>query len=197
MTISKAPTTLVLFGILFALFLMFISFGNKLLVKLPPRSYYPHDRQYATMEAQAVLGFAALDQWAPVLSGDRQPLHHIALGSPPTPPEALWLTQDQSLTIATGACAAGSISLCAVIVGINDPKIRIWATELCGLPIFWNLNPNAETGDWSNGRSLDLETLEDHPLNVTVTPDWLVLHISDQAPIYWQEATVPPIGCDR
>jgi hypothetical protein len=193
MTISKAAITLTPFGILFFLF---TRWGNELLAKLPPRSYSPHDRQYATMEVEAMLGFAALPQWPPVLSGDRPPLQYIALGSPLTPPEAFWLTQDQSLTVASGACAGGSISLCAVIVGINDPKIRIWATELCGLPIFWNLNPSAETGDWSNGRTLDLETLEDHPLNVTVTPGRLVLHIRDQEPIYWQETTVPPIGCD-
>jgi hypothetical protein len=192
MTISKAAITLTPFGILFFLF---TGWGNELLATQPPRSYYPHDRQYATMEVEAVLGFAVHAQWPPVLSGDRPPLQYIALGLP-TPPEALWLTQDQSLTVACGACAAGSISLCAVIVGINDPKIRIWAPELCGLPIFWNLKPNAKTGDWSNGRTLDLETLEDHPLNVTVTPGRLVLHISDQAPIYWQETTVPPIGCD-
>jgi hypothetical protein len=188
MTISKAPITFVLFGILFVLF---TSCGNALLAKLPPRSHYPHDRPYATIEVKAVL-----TQWGPALSADRLPLQRIAFKSPLTPPEALWLTQDQSLTVASGACAAGSNNLCAVIVGINDPKIRIWATEICGLPIFWDLKRNTETSDWSNGRILDLETLQDHPLNVTVTPGWLVLHISDQAPIHWRETTASPVGCN-
>jgi hypothetical protein len=186
MTMSKAPITLALFGILFVMFLLFTSWGNELLAKLPPRSYYPHDRQYETMEVKAVLGFAALTQWPPALSANRPPFQYIAFELPLAPPEALWLTQDQSLTVASGACA----------VGINDPKIRVWATEICGLPIFWHLKPNAETSDWSNGRILDLETLQDHPLNVTVTSGWLVLQISDQAPIHWQKTTVSPVGCD-
>jgi hypothetical protein len=193
---SKAPITLALFGILFVMFLLFPSWGNELLANLPPRSYYPHDRQYETMEVKAVLGFAALTQWPPALSANRPPFQHIAFELTLTPPEALCLTQDQSLTVASGACAVGSINLCAVIVGINDPKIRVWAAEICGLPIFWDLKPNAETSDWSNGRILDLETLQDHPLNVTVTSGWLVLRISDQAPIHWQETTVSPVGCD-
>lgn len=196
MTMSKAPITLALFGILFVMFLLFTSWGNELLAKLPPRSYYPHDRQYATMEVKAVLRFAALTQWPPALSANRPPFQYTAFEAALAPPEALWLTYDQSLTVASGACAVGSINLCAVIVGINDPKIRVWAPEICGLPIFWDLKPNVETSDWRNGRVLDLETLKDHPLNVTLTSGWLVLHISDQAPIHWQETTASPVGCD-
>lgn len=179
MTMWKAPIMLALFSVFVVHSLLFTSWRNELFAKLPPQAYHPNDEQYAVMEVKAVLEPVALAHWAPALSGDQPPFQDVALGSPKTPPEALWLTQDQSLTVASGACAAGSISLCAVIVGINDPKIRICAMELCGQPIFWNLKPNAETSDWSRGRTLDLETLQDHPLNVTVTSGWLVLHISD------------------
>jgi len=196
MTIWKALIMLALFGVFVVLSLLFTSWGNKLFAKLPPQAYHPNDRQYAVMEVKAVLEPVALAHWAPALSGDQPPFLYTAFEAPLKPPEALWLTQDQSLTVASGACAVGSISLCAVIIGINDPKIRVWATEICGLPIFWDLKPNAKTSDWSNGRILDLETLQDHPLNVTVTSGWLVLNISDQAPIHWQETTVSPVGCD-
>ena len=183
---SKIPITLDLFGVLFVSSLLFKSWGNELLAKLTPRSFYPHDRQYATIKVKAVLGIAALTQWSPALSADRPPFQDIAFEPLKTLPGALWLTQDLSLTVASGVCALGSTNLCAVVVGINDQKIRVWATEICWLPIFWDLLPEVETSDRSNGRILDLETLQDHPLNVTVTSGWLVLHISDQAPIHWQ-----------
>lgn len=195
MTMWKAPITLALFGVFVVLSLLFTSCGNELFAKLPPQAYHPNDRQYAVMEVKAVLEPVALAHWAPALSGDQPPFHNIAFGSPKTPPEALWLTPDLSLTVASGACGVGSISLCAVIVGINDPGIRIWATEICGLPIFWDLMPEAETSNWNNGRILDLETLQDHSLNVSVMSGWLVLRISDQAPIQWQQTTVSPVGC--
>jgi hypothetical protein len=192
---SKTPITLAVFSVFFVLSLLFTSWGNELLAKLPPRAYYPNDRQYAVTEVRAVLEIAALAHRNPALSGDQQPFQDIVLGLPKTPPEALWLTQDLSLTVASGACGVSSISLCAVIVGINDPSIRIWATEICGLPIFWELLPEAETSDWNNGRILDLETLQNHSLKVSVTSGWLILHISDQAPIQWQQTTVLPVGC--
>ena len=183
---SKIPITLALFGVFFVSSLLFKSWGNVLLAKLAPRSFYPHNRRYATMKVKAVLGIAALTQWPPALSADRPPFQDIAFGLPKKLSGALWLTQDLPLTVASGACGLSSTNLCAVVVGINDPKIRVWATEICWLPIFWDLLPEAETSDRSNGRILDLETLQDHPLNVTVKSGWLVLHISDQAPIHWQ-----------
>ena len=96
------------------------------------------------------------------------------------------MTQDLPLTVASGACGLSSTNLCAVVVGINDPKIRVWATEICGLPIFWDLLPEADTSDRSNGRIFDLETLQDHLLNVTVTSGCLFPYISDQAPNHWR-----------
>ena len=195
MTLSKIPIKITFSGIFFIPFLLLASWGNVLLAKPPPRAHYLNDTQYVVMKVRAASELTAVDHWAPALSGDQPPFQDVALGSPKPPPEALWLTQDLSLTVASGACAVGSINLCAVIVGINDPKIRIWAKDICGLPIFWNLKPNAETNDWSNGRILDLKTLQDRPLNVTFKSDLLILRVSDQAPIYWHETTVSPVGC--
>ena len=149
MTMSKAPITLALFGMLFVMFLLFAILDNEFLAKLSPRSYYPHDRQYEALEVKAVLGLAALTQWLPALSANRPPFQYIAFELLGSPPEALWFTQEQSLSVASGAC----------VVGIYDPKIRVWATKISGLPIFWDLKPNSEASNWSNGRILDLEAL--------------------------------------
>jgi hypothetical protein len=195
MTTSKAPFVLALSGMLVVTLLLFKSWGNELLAKLPPRAHYPNDRHYAVMKVRAVFELAALAFWGPALSVDQTPLQERAVGSFKPPLEALWFTHDQSLTVASGACAAGSNNLCAVIVGINDPAIRIWANDICGLPIFWDLMPEVETGHCNNGRILDLETLQTHPLNITVTLDTLILHISDHTTIHWQPPTVLPSGC--
>lgn len=134
--------------------------------------------------------------WAAALLAKEPPLQNIAFGSSMMPPEALWLTEDQSLIIASGACAEGSIDLCGMIVGINDPKLIIWATEICGLPMFWDLKPDAEQNDWRHGRILDLVTLKEHPLIANFSSGVLVLHVRGQAPIHWQETSLLPVGCD-
>lgn len=131
--------------------------------------------------------------WASARASEEPPLQNI---SPPSAAEALWLTEDRSLIIASGACAAGSSDLCGVIVGINDPEMKIWAPDICGLPIFWDLKSDAEKNKWRNGRILDLVTLKEHQLSAHITPGWLVLHIKDQTPIHWQETTLSPVGCN-
>ena len=148
-----------------------------------------------SLSCKALLVLAALAFSAPVLVADESRYSHNVAASAQTPPEALWLTEDQALTVASGACAEGSNSLCAIIVGLNTPEVRAWADEICGLPIFWDLVPEAETGSWKNGRILDLETQRTYPLGVTVTSRRLSLHIARLAPIHWQMTTTPPVGC--
>lgn len=117
---------------------------------------------------------------------------HIALAQPP---EGLWLTHDQTAIIATGACETGSPELCAMIVGLKDQSLTQWAEQLCGLPIFWSLQP-AANGRWVNGQLLNPATQEISALSVSINDRAMVLTVADGNSVTWQRTQERPEGCE-
>lgn len=126
---------------------------------------------------------------APLLFGL---IPQIALAQPP---EALWLTADRSVIIATGACETSASELCAVIVGLKDDDLAKWAHELCGLPVFWGLRPGSVEGRWDNGQLLDPATQKASALTVTVRDREMVLSVKDGGALTWRKTEEAPTGC--
>ena len=85
-----------------------------------------------------------------------------------TPPEGHWLTGDGKIAVAIGACEAGSRNLCGIVAGLpgaaSDAALARYRSELCGLPVIWDLKAGADEWHWKNGKLLDPETERAHDL---------------------------------
>ena len=111
------------------------------------------------------------------------------------PPEGLWLSQDQSVILASGACGNDSPNLCAIIVGLKDDSLRRWSDAFCGLPIFWDLQPGETQGAWINGQLLGPATERVTPVNLTVNTSQIFLSPSTGGTIIWQKTDEEPSDC--
>ncbi len=113
------------------------------------------------------------------------------------PPEALWLPKDRSVVIASGSCGEGSPNMCAFIVGLKNEEYKQWASQLCGLPLLWDLRPGTSKGRWVNGRLLDPETEKVSGVNVTVLSEKMVLAARDGSVVTLQKTKEKPEGCSE
>jgi uncharacterized protein (DUF2147 family) len=82
-------------------------------------------------------------------------------------PQKLWLTDDGAAIVATGPCEDGSDTLCGIIVGLpgaaTDPEVKAARSQLCELPLIWEMKPAHGRGNWAKGRLLDPESGRGYP----------------------------------
>lgn len=120
----------------------------------------------------------------------------IPVAGQANPPEGLWLTEDQSVIIASGACEDGGATLCAILVGLKDETYAKWADDLCGLPIFWGLRAGTGQGRWESGKLLDPVTERIEALSVELRGPEMVLTGADGTSMIWRETQEQPTGCE-
>lgn len=96
-------------------------------------------------------------------------------------PDSFWLTEDGSLALAVGACEAGSAVSCGIIAGVpgaaRDADLARHRSDLCQLPVIWDLKWNAAEKRWTGGQILDPETGKTHKLHVVAKGSDLELHV--------------------
>lgn len=96
-------------------------------------------------------------------------------------PEALWLTDDHGIVVATGPCKAGSKTLCGIIAGlpdaVTDRNLAEHKNALCGLPLLWDLVWDPARQTWINGKVLDPSTEEVFNLSATTLGETMKLRV--------------------
>ncbi|MEM9635459.1 MAG: DUF2147 domain-containing protein [Pseudomonadota bacterium] len=97
-----------------------------------------------------------------------------------SPPEGFWLTSDKTIVVALGACEQGSSKLCGIIAGLpgaaSDAELARYKSQLCGLPVLWNLEWALEGKRWERGKILDPETEKVYDLQASIKGSALSLH---------------------
>ncbi|MCV0424775.1 MAG: DUF2147 domain-containing protein [Roseibium sp.] len=110
-------------------------------------------------------------------------LASVVPGQADTPVEGFWITEDESLVVATGACEEGSSELCGIIVGVpgatRDAALSRYKSQLCGLPILWDLKWAPQADRWVEGKILDPETEKIYDLSATFKGPVLQLQVSN------------------
>ncbi|WP_281929705.1 DUF2147 domain-containing protein [Roseibium album] len=98
-----------------------------------------------------------------------------------TPPEGYWLNGDKSVVVAIGTCEAGSAKLCGIIVGLpgatSNTDLERYRSELCGLPLIWDLQSGDGNQFWQDGKILDPETGQVHDLQANFVGHALELRV--------------------
>lgn len=111
------------------------------------------------------------------------------------PPEGVWLTEDRSVIVATGACEEGLDTLCGIIVGLQNDSYAPWADQLCGLPLVWDLKPEGG-GRWGGGQVLNPSTEQTAPITAQITARTIALRGRDGTSSTWQRTQKRPVGCE-
>ena len=81
-------------------------------------------------------------------------------------------------------CEAGSRNLCGIVAGLpgaaSDAALARYRSELCGLPVIWDLKAGADERHWKNGKLLDPETERAHDLEAIIIGRNLELRVFEK-----------------
>lgn len=121
-----------------------------------------------------------------------------------SPPEGFWLTSDKTIVVALGACEKGSSKLCGIIAGLpgaaSDEELARYKSQLCGLPVLWNLEWEREDKSWERGKILDPETEKVYDLRASIRGSQLSLQTIGEngkpgESMTWQKITTFKEAC--
>ncbi|MES0882692.1 DUF2147 domain-containing protein [Roseibium sp. SCP14] len=121
-----------------------------------------------------------------------------------SPPEGFWLTEDKTIAVALGACEEESSKLCGIVSGLpgaaSDAELARYKSQLCGLPVLWNLQWASEGERWERGKILDPETEMVYDLQASIKGSLLVLQIIGEngkpgETMTWQKITTFKEAC--
>jgi len=111
--------------------------------------------------------------------------------------DSYWLTEDGSLALAIGACEAGSAVSCGLIAGLpgaaTDAELARYRSDLCWLPILWDLKWDAAKMRWAGGKILDPETGDISDLDVVATGPNLELRVFEDGKRSFQTLILRPV----
>jgi len=118
--------------------------------------------------------------------------------------EGFWLVDDESLVIEITGCEAGSTSLCGFVRALpgitKTPELADYADELCGLPLLYELDYNADKDRWDGGEIFDPETEQVYDLYIKVENQSLKVRAYEGREwagetFVWTRAARSDLGC--
>jgi uncharacterized protein (DUF2147 family) len=120
-------------------------------------------------------------------------------------PAGYWLTDDGDAAVAFAPCRGDTATVCGVIRALpgirKDPTLANFASELCGLPIIWDLTFNPRRNRWVGGSIVDPETEEAFSVTVWVEGSILKVHAYEGVEAFgetlnWTPTTASDFGCE-